>query len=54
MIKATPVLYNGDTGKSEVQESTMDNVCKQASYYIKGTDVFKFFIITNLDKEKQS
>lgn len=51
MIKATPVLPNGQKGKPEVQESTMDNVCKQASYYLKGDSVFKFFVITNLDYE---
>lgn len=53
MIKATPVLRNGQTGKAEVQESTMDNVCKQASYYLKGDgSVFKFFVITDLDKNE--
>lgn len=50
MLKITPTLKTGQTGKPEVQDTTMDNACKQCSYYIKGTEVFKFFVITKIEQ----
>jgi hypothetical protein len=51
IIKATPVMYNGQIGKEEVQDSTMDNVLRQASFYCQGSDVFKFFVITKIKSD---
>lgn len=36
MIKITPVMYSGQTGKAEAESNDMDVCCKQASYYCKG------------------
>ena len=49
LLKITPVLKSGDIGKSQAEEtSSMGVTCKQCSFYVKGTDVFKFFVISKL------
>ena len=51
LLKITPVLNNGQTGQPQpVETDSMDVELKQASHYVKGTDVFKFFIISKMDK----
>ena len=48
MIKITPVLYNGQNGKAEAEVNDMNVACKQAAHYCKGSDVFKFFVVSQL------
>ena len=51
LLKITPVMKNGQTGKDQpVETDSMDVELKQASHYVKGTDVFKFFVISKMDK----
>ena len=53
MLKSTPVLMNGQTGKPEVEETDSMNVAlKQATHYVKGTNIFKFFVITKLETDE--
>jgi len=50
LLKITPTLQNGQTGKTEaVETDSMDVECKQCAHYVKGTDVFKFFVITKME-----
>ena len=51
LLKITPTLPNGQTGKPQLEEAeSMDVALKQASYYIKGNSVFKFFVVTKINK----
>ena len=49
LIKITPILNNGQQGKPQAQETdSVDVALKQCAHYLKGTDVFKFFVITKV------
>lgn len=51
LLKITPVLRNGKVGKpTPVETDSMGVECKQASHYVKGSDVFKFFVISKIQK----
>jgi hypothetical protein len=51
MLKITPVLHNGQKGKVEAEINDMNVACKQASFYLKGSDTFKFFVISKIGTE---
>jgi hypothetical protein len=53
MLKITPVLYNGQQGKTDAEVNDMNVACKQASFYCKGSDVFKFFVITRMEPKEE-
>ena len=49
LLKITPVLPNGQKGKPQAEETeSMDVALKQASHYIKGNSVFKFFVVSKI------
>lgn len=51
LLKITPVLSNGQTGKTEAEETeSMDVALKQCAHYVKGNSVFKFFVISKLEQ----
>lgn len=51
LLKITPVLKTGQIGQpTPVETDSMDVELKQASHYIKGTEVFKFFVITKIEE----
>ena len=53
LLKITPVLKTGQEGKPQLEENdSMDVALKQATHYVKGTDVFKFFVITKMEEQK--
>lgn len=49
LIKITPVIKTGQPGGVDLQEvESIDVALKQASFYLQGTDVYKFFVITKM------
>lgn len=51
LLKLTPCLPNGQTGKPEVEEiESMDVALKQCAHYVKGNSVFKFFVVSRYDR----
>ncbi len=54
ILKITPTLPNGQTGKPQVEETeSMSVALKQASHYIKGNSVFKFFVVTKINGNEE-
>lgn len=54
LLKITPVIKTGQVGASQaVETESMDVELKQASHYLKGSDVFKFFVISKVKSDEK-
>lgn len=52
LIKINPILNNGQQGKPQAKETdSIDVALKQCSHYVKGSSVFKFFVVSKLKDE---